>query len=68
MAPPGTKIVAHEKPTQCATWRKHGVAVWYIIPALENYSFYRVFLIETRSERISDVMEFPPQNVIIPRV
>ena len=37
MAPPGTKIIAHEKPSQQATWSKHGVAVWYISPALEHY-------------------------------
>ena len=25
MAQPGTKIIAHEKPNQRATWSKHGV-------------------------------------------
>ena len=23
--PPGTKLIAHEKPAQLATWNKHGV-------------------------------------------
>ena len=38
MAPPGTKIIAHEKPAQQATRRKHGVVGWYIGPALEHYT------------------------------
>ena len=68
IAPPGKKIIAHEKPNQCSTWSKHGVSVWYIISSMEHYMCYKVFVIETISERISDVMEFPPQNVMIPRV
>ena len=37
IAPPGKKIIAHEKPNQCSTWGKHGVSVWCIISALEHY-------------------------------
>ena len=34
MVPPGEKNIAHEKPTQCATWSKHGVSGWYTGSAL----------------------------------
>ena len=37
----------------------------YIGPALIHYRCYKVFLTEKRIERISDVVEFPPQNVRI---
>ena len=45
MAPLGTKIVAYEKPNQRATWSKHRVLGWYIIPALEHYRCYKVFVV-----------------------
>ena len=65
MASPGTKIIAHEKPTQRATWRKYGVSGWYIGPELEHYRCYKVFVMETISERIADVMIFPQRMPIV---
>ena len=58
MAPPVKKIFSHEKPAQQEAWSKHGTAVWYIVPALEHYMCYKVFVKETRSEIIADVVEF----------
>ena len=58
MAPLGTKIIVHEKTAQRAKWSKHGVAGGYIVPALEHYRCYKVFVTETRSEIIVDVMVF----------
>ena len=58
MAPPGTKIITHEKPSQLETFSKHRVAGWYIGPSLEHYRWYKLFVTETRSEIIADVMEF----------
>ena len=46
----------------------HGVAGCYIEPALEHYRCCKVFVTETRSEIIADVMGFSPQNLRIPRV
>jgi hypothetical protein len=37
MAPPGTRIIAHEKPSRRRTWAPHGQYGWYIGPALEHY-------------------------------
>ena len=68
MAPPGTKIITHEKTNQRYKWRKLGLSVWYISPALEKYRCYKVSVTEKRSERISDIMEFSPQNVRMPIV
>ena len=61
MAPPGMKIVAHEKPNEHATWSKHVVLGCYILPALEHYRCYKLFVTETRSYRIDDVVEPPPK-------
>jgi hypothetical protein len=37
MAPPGTKIIAHETPGRRRTWASHEQDGWYIGPALEHY-------------------------------
>ena len=34
LAPPGTRAIVHEKPTQRRTWAPHGVDGWYIGPAM----------------------------------
>jgi hypothetical protein len=36
MAPPGTRIIAHETPCRRRTWAPHGQYGWYIGPALEH--------------------------------
>jgi hypothetical protein len=37
LAPPGCKIVVHEKPGQRASWDPHGVIGWYLGPAMAHY-------------------------------
>jgi hypothetical protein len=66
MAPPGTKIVVHEKTNQRRTWDPHGVNGWYLGPATEHYRCYRVFINKTRSERITDTVECFPQDIKMP--
>jgi hypothetical protein len=66
MAPPGTKIVVHEKPKQRRTWDPHGVDGWYLGPATKHYRYYRVFINKTRLERITDTVEFFPQEIEMP--
>jgi hypothetical protein len=66
MAPPGTKIIVHEKPKQRRTWDPHGVDGWYLGPATEHYRCYRVFINKTPSERITDAVEFFPQEIEMP--
>jgi hypothetical protein len=33
MAPPGTKVLIHEKPQQRGSWDPHGIEGWYLGPA-----------------------------------
>ena len=62
------KIIAYDKPNQCATWIKKVVVGSYIIPLLEWYRYYKLFVAETIPENIADIVEFPTQNVRIIRV
>jgi hypothetical protein len=62
MAPPGTRIIAHEKPNRRQTWAPHGQDGWYIGPALEHYRCYTVYITKTRGERVVETVDFPPKK------
>jgi hypothetical protein len=68
MAPPGTKVIIHEKPQQRKTWDPHGTDGWYLGPAMEHYRCYRVFTNKTKAERITDTVEFFPQHTTVPQM
>jgi hypothetical protein len=52
MAPPGTRIIAHETPNIRRTWDPHGQDGWYIGPALEHYRWYTIYITKSRAERV----------------
>ena len=60
LAPPDTRVIVHEKPTQWRTWAPHGIDGWYIGPALDHYQCYRVWIPSTHAERIADTIQFFP--------
>jgi hypothetical protein len=66
MAPPGTRIIAHETPARIRTWAPHGQDGWYIGPALEHYRCYTVYITKTRSNRIVETVEFLPHKFKLP--
>ena len=68
LAPPGTRVIVHEKPTQRCTWAPHGVDVWYIGPAMDHYQCYRVWIPSTHAERIADTVQFFPTVLCTPNV
>ncbi len=68
VAPPGTKIVAHEKPNQRASWAAHGVDGWYTAPAMEHYRCYKVYITATHGERIVDTIQFFPTQTEMPKL
>jgi hypothetical protein len=46
MAPPGTRIIAHETPNRRHTWAPYGQDGWYFGPALEHDRCYTVYIIK----------------------
>jgi hypothetical protein len=66
LAPPGTKVLVHEKPNIRETWAPYGVKGWYIGPALHHYRCYRVWVWATNAERVADTMAWFPQHVTMP--
>jgi hypothetical protein len=66
MAPPGTRIIAHETPNRRRTWAPHGQDGWYIGTALEHYRCYTVYITKTRGERIVETVDFSPETFKLP--
>jgi hypothetical protein len=60
LAPPGTRIIAHETPGRRRTWAPHGQDGWYIGPALEHYRCYIVYFTKSRSRRVVETVDFFP--------
>ena len=67
LAPPGIRVVVHEKPADRGTWSSHGVDGWYIGPAMESYRCFKTYIWSTKSERITDTLEWFPHHVTMPK-
>jgi hypothetical protein len=61
-APPGCKVIAHEKPGKRRTWAPHGQHGYSLGPAMHHYRCQNVYISSTASERIVDTLEFFPHN------
>jgi len=66
IAPPGIKVVVHEKPQNRSTWDAHAVDGFYLGPALESYRCYRTFISKSKGERITDTLEWFPKHLNMP--
>jgi hypothetical protein len=64
LAPPGTRVLVHEKPSVRGTWAPHAVDGWYIGPAMKHYRCHRVWIWETRAERIADTLVQARDNLL----
>jgi len=60
IAPPGIKVLVHEKPDNHNTWAPHAIEGWYVDPALHSYSCYCTWITETKQERIANTLTGPP--------
>jgi hypothetical protein len=66
LAPPGTRVIVHDKSTVRRTWAPHGTDGWYEGPAREHYRCYRIYSSVTGNERVSDTVEFFPTHTKMP--
>jgi hypothetical protein len=67
-APPGCKIIAHEKSGHRRTWappRQHGYSLG---PAMHHYRCQNVYISFTANERIVDTLDFFPHNFQMPQL
>jgi hypothetical protein len=67
-APPGCKIIAHEKPGKRRTWDPHGQHGYSLGPAMHHYRCQNVYISTTASKRIVDTLKFFPHNYQMPQL
>jgi hypothetical protein len=66
IAPPGIRVLAHEKPNNRTTWSPHALDGWYVGPALQSYRCYNIWIWDTRAERICDTVVWFPTKITMP--
>jgi hypothetical protein len=67
-APPGCKIITHEKSGKRRTWAPHGQHGYSLGPAMHHYRCQNVYISTTASERIVDNLELFPHNYQMPQL
>ena len=68
IAPPGTKLIAYDKPNKRASWAPNEEECWYIVPSLDHYICVNCYFLRTRVERNVDTVTFVPCAVPFPAV
>ena len=66
IAPAGTRILIHDKPSVRSSWAPHRVPGYYLGPALQHYRSYRVWSSTTKATRISDTLAWFPHGFVVP--
>ena len=56
LAPPGTRIVIQNRPTDCSSWEPHGEDGWYIGPSIEQDRYHEAYIPNKIAEIISDTV------------
>ena len=66
IAPAGTRILVHDKPSNRASWAPHGVPGFYLGPASKHYRCYTVWVTPTNAVRITDTVAWFPEHGSMP--
>lgn len=66
IAPPGTRVLAHEPSTVRGTWAPRAKEGWYVGPALDSYRCFCVWMDDTRHTRIVEKCTWFPTKVRLP--
>ncbi len=68
MAPPGTKVLVHLKPTHCKSWSFHASNSWYIGPSLKHYCYIHTIMEGTGGKHLTDTFHFKHHTMAVPIV
>ena len=64
----GCKVQIHEKSDNRGTWAYHSVDGWYLNTSSEHYRTHNCHVKATRSERLSDTVQFQHKDITDPTV
>ena len=66
IAPLGTKVLIHDKPSARASWAPHGTPGFYLGPALQHYRCFITWATATSSTRVTDTVAWLPERFHMP--
>ena len=62
LVPPGTKVLAHLKPTVCSTWSANGEEGCTVGPSMDNYRCIYCYFLTTKSQQDVDTVTLCPKQ------
>ena len=68
LAPPGTKVIVHERTGIRRYWSPHGTYGWYIGLSMEHYIYLQFSMPTTYSVRNMDTLTFFPASIPFPKM
>ena len=68
LCPPGQQVAVHVRKENRTSWGLRGEQGWYDGPALEHYQCHTIYVLKTRSTRISDTIDFFSHGEELPTV
>jgi hypothetical protein len=68
LAPMGCAVQVHEKTDKRGTWAYHSIDGWYLSTFPEHYRTHRWHIKATKSERVSDTVNFSHKNIMRPTI
>ena len=68
IAPAGTKVIIHDKPTARGTWASHGVLGFYLGPAQQHYRCFSVWAVDAQSIRVTDTLAWLLDKPLLPNI
>jgi len=68
LTPMGCAVQVHEKTDKRGTWAYHSVDGWYSSTSPEHYRTHRCHIKATKSERVSDTVNFSHKNITRPTI
>ena len=68
IAPAGSKVLIHDKPSARGSWAPHGVLGFYLGPSKHHYRCFDVWSVETQSIRITDTVAWLLEKVSLPNI
>jgi len=68
LAPMGCTVQVHEKTDKRGTWAYHSVDGWYLTTSPKHYRTHRCHIQATKSERVSDTVNFCHKNITRPTI
>jgi hypothetical protein len=65
LAPPGAKVMIHEKQSMYGTWVPHDMDGWCLSPVMYHYRCYKMWVWATNAEHVADTLAWLPTNIIM---